>query len=200
MSGSSRFTSRRISRGHSRAQARLRLSLRRRTGGALRRPPRPDLGRAAGPLAAPLRDRARPRPGIRLRLAGRQRRPLRLRPALLAGRPGITASTPARRRARRRATRSGGRRGRRHRCRRRRPARLRARRASARRCCARRRAGTSPPPCSPRQLMAESDFDPYAVSPAGAQGIAQFMPVDRGRLRPRATPSTRSPRSTPRPT
>ena len=27
------------------------------------------------------------------------------------------------------------------------------------------------------QLMAESDFNPYAVSPAGAQGIAQFMPA-----------------------
>jgi soluble lytic murein transglycosylase-like protein len=26
------------------------------------------------------------------------------------------------------------------------------------------------------QLMAESNFDPFAVSPAGAQGIAQFMP------------------------
>jgi Transglycosylase SLT domain len=26
------------------------------------------------------------------------------------------------------------------------------------------------------QLMAESGFDPYAVSPVGAQGIAQFMP------------------------
>ena len=26
------------------------------------------------------------------------------------------------------------------------------------------------------QLLAESNFDPYAVSPAGAQGIAQFMP------------------------
>ena len=34
--------------------------------------------------------------------------PLRLRPALLAGRPGTTASTPARRPARRRATRSSG--------------------------------------------------------------------------------------------
>jgi hypothetical protein len=27
------------------------------------------------------------------------------------------------------------------------------------------------------QLMAESGFDPFAVSPAGAQGIAQFMPA-----------------------
>jgi Transglycosylase SLT domain/D-alanyl-D-alanine carboxypeptidase/Putative Flp pilus-assembly TadE/G-like len=27
------------------------------------------------------------------------------------------------------------------------------------------------------QLMAESNFDPYAVSPAGARGIAQFMPT-----------------------
>jgi soluble lytic murein transglycosylase-like protein len=27
------------------------------------------------------------------------------------------------------------------------------------------------------QLMAESGFDPYAGSPAGAQGIAQFMPA-----------------------
>jgi len=27
------------------------------------------------------------------------------------------------------------------------------------------------------QLLAESNFDPYAGSPAGAQGIAQFMPA-----------------------
>lgn len=27
------------------------------------------------------------------------------------------------------------------------------------------------------QLMAESNFDPFATSPAGAQGMAQFMPA-----------------------
>ena len=129
----------------------LRLPLRRRTGGALRRPPRPDLGRAAGPLAAPLRDRARPRPRIRLRLARRQRRPLRLRPALLLGalalrlrrRPaallGSRRRTSARRLGRRRV--AGGRR---------RPAELRPRslpRAAAR---APPLAGTSPRRCSRR--------------------------------------------------
>ena len=50
------------------------------------------------------------------------------------------------------------------------------------------------------QLMAESNFDPFAVSPAGAEGIAQFMPSTAAVLRPRATPSTRWRRSTPRPT
>jgi hypothetical protein len=32
------------------------------------------------------------------------------------------------------------------------------------------------------QLMAESNFDPFAVSPAGAQGIAQFMPATAASL------------------
>ena len=40
----------------------------------------------------------------------------------------------------------------------------------------RRRAGTSPGALLAAQLMAESGFDAGAVSPAGAQGIAQFMP------------------------
>ena len=35
------------------------------------------------------------------------------------------------------------------------------------------------------QLMAESNFNPFAVSPAGAQGIAQFIPSHRRLLRPR---------------
>ena len=64
---------------------RLRLPLRRRTGRTLRRPSRPEVGRAAGHLAPPLRDRAGPRPRIRLRLDRRQCEPLRLRPALQLG-------------------------------------------------------------------------------------------------------------------
>ena len=63
----------------------LGLSLRRRTGGPVCRSPRPHLGGASRALAAPLRDRARPWPGNRLRLAGCQRRPLRLRAALQLG-------------------------------------------------------------------------------------------------------------------
>ncbi len=112
--------------------------------------PDPTLGGAAGPLAAPLRDRARPRAGIRLRLAGGQRVPLRLRPALLVGglalrlhgRPGALL---AGRRPRRRA--GGGDGGPRRRAPGCRPS---SRRASARRCCAPPRAGTSPRRCSPR--------------------------------------------------
>jgi len=46
-------------------------------GAALRPAPRSDLGRAAGPFAAPLRDRARPRPGDGLRMAVRERPSLR---------------------------------------------------------------------------------------------------------------------------
>jgi hypothetical protein len=47
------------------------------------------------------------------------------------------------------------------------------------------------------QLDAESGFDPFAVSPAGAEGIAQFMPEPRPPTACR-TPSTRSKRSMPR--
>ncbi len=68
-----------------RADRQLRLPLRRRTGRPLRRPPRPDLGCASRPLAASLRDRARPRSRNRLRLAGGERRPLRFRAALQLG-------------------------------------------------------------------------------------------------------------------
>ena len=161
------------------AAGRLRLPLRRRTGGAVRRPSRPDVGRAARSLAAPLRDRARPRSRRRLRLARRQRRPLRLRPALLAGRPGTTATTPARRPARPPATRSAAAPGDGGAARRRAggatPARPSSRPASARRCSPPPPTGTSPRPCSPAQLMAESNFNPFA-------GLA--------RPAPRASPSS----------
>ena len=50
---------------------RQRVPVRRRAGGACGRASRPEVGRPAGPLAAPLRHRARPRPEVRLPLAGR---------------------------------------------------------------------------------------------------------------------------------
>ena len=62
-----------------------RLPLGRRAGRPLRAPSRPALGRAAGPLAAPPRHRARPRPARRLRLARRARRALPLQAALRVG-------------------------------------------------------------------------------------------------------------------
>ena len=72
-------------RGH-RSDRHLRLPLRRRTGGALRRPPRPALGRAPRPLSASLRDRARPRPRLApTRWLAANAAPLRLRPAILMG-------------------------------------------------------------------------------------------------------------------
>ena len=181
-----------------RARRQLRLPLRRRAGGALRRPPGPALGRAAGPVAAPLRDRARPRARGRLRLAGRQRAPLRLRAALRLGAVALRIRSPARRPARRPATRSA-------------PPEAGAATASrggglpafvppefrAPLAARRPRAGTSPAALLAAQLMAESNFNPYAVSPAGAQGIAQFMPAPRPPTAS-ATRSTRPPRSTPR--
>ena len=51
------------------------------------------------------------------------------------------------------------------------------RRGSRRRSTARRSAGASRRSLLSAQLYAESGFNPFAVSPAGAQGIAQFMPA-----------------------
>ena len=51
------------------------------------------------------------------------------------------------------------------------PAALRAARSRAPRS-----AGTSPATLLAAQLYAESNFNPFAISRAGAQGIAQFMP------------------------
>ena len=145
---------RRRRRGH-RPPGQLRLSLERRTGAALRRPPRSEVGRAAGPVAASLRHRARSRSRIRLLLARRQRLTVRLRPALLLGAVALRAAPSARRPAPTPAMRSarsvestvavatGS-------CRAAPACRPSCPPASGSRCCGPRRAGTSPPRCWPR--------------------------------------------------
>ena len=138
-----------------------------------------------GQLAAPLRHRARPRPARRLRLAGGQRAPLRLRPALLLGGLALRLRRgPA-------ALLGGGRRGRADRA-----ADGRTRRA--RRACRRssRRASGRPDRAPPRrwnvsaallaaQLMAESNFNPY-------RGLAGRRPGDRPVHARRPPPPTAS--------
>ena len=128
----------------------LGVSLRRRAGAPVRRASRPPLGGAAGPIASPLRDRARPRAVVRVPVAGRERARFGFLQALLLG----ALAFRLRRRARRpvpprRTPRRPAHRGRRRR-RRRRPSGLRARALPRRRSCAPRRAGTSPPGCWPR--------------------------------------------------
>ena len=56
--------------GRDRSHRGQRLPHRRRAGRAVRGAPRPQVGRAARSVAAPAGDRARPRPGVGLRLAG----------------------------------------------------------------------------------------------------------------------------------
>ena len=119
--------------------------------------PDPQLGGAAGHLAAPLRDRARPRPAVGLRLAGGERRAIRLPSTLRLGGVALRLHGRARRRARRRATRSARRLGAVPRSRG--PAMAPPARSACPRSCppgfARRSrrprgAGTSPGRCSPR--------------------------------------------------
>ncbi len=62
-----------------------RLPQRRRAGRPVRAPPRSEVGRAAGRVAASQRHRARSRAALRVRLARRQRRPLPLPRALRVG-------------------------------------------------------------------------------------------------------------------
>ena len=151
-----------------------RLPLRRRAGGPLPPPPRPALGRAAGPVAAPLRHRARPRPRAAYAwlAANAERFHFMQR---YSWEPWHFGYTPN-------ARRDGG------------AARAgRGRRTATGRRGAARCPGFVPDRYAPilaraaqrwnvsaallaAQLYAESNFNPFAVSPAGAQGIAQFMP------------------------
>ena len=137
----------------------------------------------AGDAGAPRRPRGGP--GTRRRGAAprcaRARRGARRR--RLDGRRADPAAGGGRARPRRRARR----------------ARLRAGAAASDRCarCARRAAA---PALLAAQLEAESGFDAAAVSPAGAQGIAQFMPArgpapgTRSARAARSSPGRRSPR------
>lgn len=68
-----------------RIDRRQRLPVQRRAGPAVRRPPRPEVGRPPRHQPAPARDRARPGPGVRLRVAGGQQSAIRLYQALQLG-------------------------------------------------------------------------------------------------------------------
>ena len=150
-----------------------RVPQRRRAGGPVRPPPRPAVGGAAGAQPPPRRHRARPEHARAAAAAhawlGRNGGRLRLRPALLLGAVALGL-----------------------------PARVRRRRPRRRAAAAPPVAGTLPdwvpapfrglvtsaalgaglPPVLLAALLrSESGFDPRAVSPAGAQGIAQFMPA-----------------------
>ena len=109
--------------------------------------------------------------GIGVRLVGRERGPLRLPPQVFVGGRHF-GSSPARRRARRREFGAGG------------PGQAGAssgslpsfvRRASATPWSTRGEVERLRRPAR-RPVDAESGFNPFAVSPAGAEGIAQFMP------------------------
>ena len=171
-----------------RAADQLGLSLRRRAGGAVRGQSGSALGGAARHLAAPLRDRARPR-SRRPRTPGS--RPTRRGSASSSatrGSHGTSATIADRRRARRPATRRrrlGGERGR------------------GRRGGGDGAAGVRPGPLPRRslaraasrwnvsasllaaQLMAESNFNPFAVSPGGRPGDRPVHAGHGGGLRPR---------------
>ena len=89
-----------------------RLSQRRRAGGAVRPPPRPQVGRASRAEPPSGRDRARPQHGQRglgARVAGRERDALRVHPAVLLGALALRVPAGVRRRRRSRGVRRGDR-------------------------------------------------------------------------------------------
>ena len=156
-----------------------------------RAPSRPALGRAARRVAAPLRHRARPRPARGVRLARGQRGRVPLRPALPAR--AVALRLRAERRARRRATAAEASRRRPRpgaRC----PSFVPARFAPLLARAAQRWNVSAA--LLAAQLYAESNFNPFAVSPTGAQGIAQFMPETARGDGPRRPVRRRARRST----
>ena len=145
--------------------------------------PDPQWVAPPGPLAAPLRDRAGPRARLRLRLAGRQRRPVRLPPALLLGALALRLHAgPAALLGGRELGGGGERRWRR--VRRRRPALLRP--------------GPLPRAAAGRRLPLERlrraarraadgrvELQPLRGLGGGRRGHRPVHPLDRRRLRPR---------------
>ena len=130
------------------------------------RHPDPKWVAPPGPVAAPARDGARPRPARGVRLAGPQRDAVRLRAALLVG--ALALRLHAERRDAQRRLRPGGR------AEAAMPSFVPQRFAPAiSRAAQRWNVGAA---LLAAQLYAESNFNPFARSPAGAQGIAQFMP------------------------
>ena len=154
-------------RGRRDAAGHQRLPVRRRAGGAVRRQSRPEVGRAARDVAAPQRHRARPRAALGLRLAGAN-----------AGRfhfiqryphePWHYGYTLNPRSTPRPATGDGGHQGSAM------PAFVPSRFAPMLARAAQRWNVSAA--LLAAQIYAESNFNPFAQSPAGAQGIAQFMP------------------------
>ena len=143
-----------------------RLPQRRRAGAPVGGEPEPEVGRASRQVAPPARDRARPRPAGRIRLARATTRSGSGSSSATRGSPGIsgTRATPAR--ARSASGRGDGERAV--------PNFVPERFADAIARAAQ-RWNVSAALIS-AQIYAESNFNPFARSPAGAQGIAQFMP------------------------
>ena len=166
-----------------------RLPLRRRAGGPVRAPPRPEVGRAARRRRCTARHRARPRPAPPP-TAGSPRTPAAsASSSATRGSPGTTAITSTPLAPRRLGDeRADGERGRA-------AVPSGSCRPGSRRCSTRaaQRWNVSAALLS-AQLYAESDFNPFARRPAGAQGIAQFMPGTAARdgLATRSTPPRRS--------
>ena len=177
-----------------------RLPLGRRAGAPVRRQPQPEVGGAAGHEPPPLRDGARPRPARRLRLAGTPTRGASASSSATRGSPGTSATGPTRATAPTRRSTSAARGSRRAATT---PASTTACRASSRRASTTRSPGAAlrwnvPMNLLAAQLYAESGFNPFATSPAGARRASPSSCRAPPAPTASATRSTPSRRSTPR--